>query len=73
MGLIGNQVRLYTLAPEIRSRLNTIFMSCYFIGGAVGTRLGAAAGAYAGWFGIAVFGGALALLLAIMQSIFETK
>jgi predicted MFS family arabinose efflux permease len=73
MGLVGNQVRLYTLAPEIRSRLNTIFMSCYFIGGAVGTRFGAAAGSYAGWLGIAVLGGALALLLAITQSIFETK
>ncbi len=73
MGLVGNQVRIYTLSPEMRSRLNTVFMSCYFVGGAVGTRLGAAAGTYAGWLGIAVLGAALALLVAVIQGFFEIR
>lgn len=49
--LVANQSRLYTLAAEARSRLNTVFMSGYFAGGALGSTLGAAAGSHFGWFG----------------------
>lgn len=64
-GLIGNQIRIYALAPEARSRMNTIFMSCYFVGGAVGTRLGATAGTYASWLGVAALGSSIAMIVVI--------
>ncbi|WP_036772643.1 MFS transporter [Photorhabdus australis] len=41
-GLVANQTRLYTLLPDVRSRLNTVFMTCYFAGGAIGSSLLAA-------------------------------
>ncbi|MVA73923.1 MFS transporter [Agrobacterium vitis] len=55
-GLVGNQIRALSLDPRARSRLNTVFMSIYFLGGAVGTNLGASVGAHYGWFGIAGLG-----------------
>lgn len=37
---VTNQTRIYTLVPEARNRLNTIFMSVSFIGASVGSALG---------------------------------
>jgi predicted MFS family arabinose efflux permease len=36
---ISNQVRIYSLDPQARSRLNTVYMVCYFIGGSLGSIL----------------------------------
>ena len=37
---VTNQTRIYTLIPEARNRLNTIFMSVSFIGASCGSALG---------------------------------
>lgn len=37
---VTNQTRVYTLVPEARNRLNTIFMSVSFIGASCGSALG---------------------------------
>jgi len=37
---VTNQTRIYTLVPEARNRLNTIFMSVSFVGASVGSALG---------------------------------
>ena len=37
---VTNQTRIYTLIPEARNRLNTIFMSFSFVGASVGSALG---------------------------------
>jgi predicted MFS family arabinose efflux permease len=37
---VTNQTRIYTLVPEARNRLNTIFMSVSFVGAACGSALG---------------------------------
>ncbi|MCS5811171.1 MFS transporter [Klebsiella pneumoniae] len=55
-GLVGNQLRALALSAEGRSRLNTVFMCSYFIGGAVGTRAGAEISVRYGWTGITVMG-----------------
>ena len=53
---ISNQSRIYALRPEARSRVNTIFMVCYFIGGATGSAVGVTAWHAFGWIGVCVAG-----------------
>jgi predicted MFS family arabinose efflux permease len=59
---ISNQTRIYGLAPELRNRLTSIYMFTYFLGGAAGSALGAAAWVYGGWTGVCGVGAALAAL-----------
>jgi predicted MFS family arabinose efflux permease len=49
---ISNQSRIFALLPEARSRLNTVYMTSVFIGGSVGSLVGANAWALAGWPGV---------------------
>ncbi|PST81695.1 MFS transporter [Pedobacter yulinensis] len=37
---VTNQTRIYTIAPEARNRLNTVFMSVSFVGASIGSALG---------------------------------
>jgi predicted MFS family arabinose efflux permease len=49
---VSNQARVYSLPSHAHSRLNTIYMVAYFVGGALGSVLGAAAWEAAGWAGV---------------------
>ncbi|MFC4110062.1 MFS transporter [Micromonospora zhanjiangensis] len=51
-GMVANSVRIYALRPEVRSRLTTAYMTCAYLGGGVGSWLGARAYAQAGWAGV---------------------
>lgn len=53
---VSNQSRVFALKPDARSRLNTVYMIFYFIGGAVGSAVGIAAWQTAGWFGVCAMG-----------------
>jgi len=53
---ISNQARIYTLQPEARSRINTVYMVVYFIGGAAGSALSAMAWTRYGWLGVSITG-----------------
>jgi predicted MFS family arabinose efflux permease len=59
---VSNLARVHALAPEARSRLNTVYMVAYFAGGAVGTWAGAHAWAAFGWTGVWAVGGGFVLL-----------
>ncbi len=59
-GMVANQVRNYALRPEARSRVNTAYMTCAYLGGSAGSWLGARAYGLAGWPGVC----ALVALLA---------
>jgi predicted MFS family arabinose efflux permease len=59
--LLGNQTRIYSLQPNAQSRLNTVFMTSVFLGGAFGSLCGAAATAWS-WTGVALAGAGFALL-----------
>ncbi|MGG1944106.1 MFS transporter [Trinickia sp. NRRL B-1857] len=61
---ISNQSRIYALKPEARSRVNTVFMVCYFIGGASGSAVGAYAWRAFGWTGVCAAGVLFACLAA---------
>lgn len=65
-GHVSNQTRIYGIDPAARSRLNTVYMFCYFIGGGTGSLCGALAWHHAGWWGVCGVGsGALALALVV--------
>ncbi|KMN43789.1 MFS transporter [Bacillus sp. LK2] len=47
--LVLSQRLIFSLGPEIRSRLNGLFMAIFFLGGAVGSFIGGWAYALGGW------------------------
>jgi predicted MFS family arabinose efflux permease len=51
-GMVANQVRIYGLGADVRSRLNTAYMTCAYLGGTVGSWLGARAYGRFGWVGV---------------------
>jgi len=53
---ITNQNIIFSKNPEARNRVNTIYMVGFFIGGALGTSLGAIAWEQLGWIGVSVLG-----------------
>lgn len=55
-GLVSNQSRTQALNAEKRNRINTIFMVSYFLGGSVGSILGAYSWAHYGWTGVCITG-----------------
>lgn len=68
---IANQARVSALDPMASSRLNAVFMSTMFLGGATGAGIGGACYAMWGWSGTCVFAGfsaATALLLSMRFS-----
>jgi predicted MFS family arabinose efflux permease len=61
-GHVANQTRIYALLPEARSRLNTVYMVSYFVGGALGSALGALGWNWWGWKGVCLAGVAQGLV-----------
>jgi hypothetical protein len=57
---VGNQTRIFGLGAGARSRLNTIYMTMYFAGGAMGSALAGWAWWRWGWNGVCVL--ALAMI-----------
>jgi len=53
-GHVANQSRIYSLAPEARSRINTFYMVAFFVGGALGSYFGPLGFNYGGWTGFCV-------------------
>ncbi len=56
-GLVSNQARIYTLLPETyNSRLNTVYALFYYLGGALGSTLGAYSWSLWQWSGVCSIG-----------------
>ncbi|MFJ4776072.1 MFS transporter [Streptomyces sp. NPDC088762] len=60
-GMVANQARVYALRPDARSRLNTAYMTCAYLGGTAGSWLGVRAHTAFGWAAVC---GLIALLAA---------
>ena len=60
-GHVSNQTRIYGLLPEARSRLNMVYMICYFTAGAIGSYCGSLLWHHFAWAGVCSLGGLLAL------------
>ncbi|MHB8220043.1 MAG: MFS transporter [Acidimicrobiales bacterium] len=63
---ITNQAIIYTLLPEGRSRINSAYMFCYFVGGAVGSVTAGAVLASDGWDGACLLGAGYGVLSVAM-------
>lgn len=65
---LSNQTATIQLSPNASSRMNTIYMTTYFIGGSLGTFVAGTMWSLFGWMGTVASGGCMAAL-AIMVSI----
>ncbi|MEU5645236.1 MFS transporter [Streptomyces milbemycinicus] len=66
---ILNQTRLFAVAPQDRSRLNTAFVTCNFLGGAVGSAAASALWSAGGWTAVSLTGAGLACVALLVWAI----
>jgi len=66
---ISNQTRVYSLLPEARNRLNTVFMSFSFLGTAAGSAYGLFLWKLSGWHAVAIGCAVLALLALTVYAV----
>lgn len=65
--MVANQSQIYALRPNARSRLNTIYMVIYFLGGSAGATLAPVIWSVAGWPGVVAFGLVMTLAAAAVH------
>lgn len=63
-GLVSNQTRAFAVDPKAQGRINSLYMTATFFGGAVGATVSGWLMSHLGWTGIVVFG----VLLGIAAS-----
>jgi len=68
-GIVACQTRVFSLGEQARSRLNSIFMSFYFLGGALGAHAGQASVARWGWPGLALAGAGFAAMAFLVHAL----
>jgi predicted MFS family arabinose efflux permease len=72
-GHVSNQTRIYSIDPGARSRLNMVYMFCYFVGGGLGSYAGALCWHAAGWPGVCGFGAVMLALALAVESAHERR
>lgn len=70
---ITNQNIIFSKNSEARNRVNTIYMVSFFIGGSIGTILGAIAWQYYGWTGVSVLGLIFSVAIGIVHVLYKNK
>lgn len=73
IALIAHQHVIYGLHPEYKSRLNTLFMTTMFLGGAAGSAAAAWIWHRYGWTGVSVLGGLLPLGAVAMDIVHRPR
>ena len=66
-GLVSNQTRAFAVDPKAQGRINSLYMTATFLGGAVGTMVSGWLMTRYGWSGIAAFGIALGLIASMIH------
>ncbi|MBG0854571.1 MFS transporter [Streptomyces spinoverrucosus] len=66
---ILNQTRLFAIAPGARSRLNTAFVTCNFVGGAIGSAAASALWSAGGWTAVSLTGAVLGCAALLMWAL----
>lgn len=72
-GHVSNQTRIYGIDPRARSRLNMVYMFCYFVGGGLGSWLGAQCWHAFGWVGVCGFAAGVLGLAIIVETLCGTR
>lgn len=67
---VSNQARIQALSDEERNRITSVYMVCFFLGGASGSYLGSLLYDSFGWYGFVSFGGGLLIAALIVHLIF---
>lgn len=70
---ILNQTRVFAIAPDARSRLNTAFVTSNFLGGAAGSGLATVLWSAGGWTAVSLAGVILSVLALIVWTIGRRK
>ena len=68
MTQVANQTRIFGLVPSARSRLNTIYMTMYFAGAALGSWLSALVWLHWKWTGVCLLALGFVALAAIRHA-----
>ncbi|MBZ9780700.1 MFS transporter [Pseudomonas sp. REP124] len=66
-GLVSNQTRAFAVDPKAQGRINSLYMTATFFGGAVGAAVSGWLMTRYGWSGIVVLGVALGLLALLIH------
>ena len=66
---ITNQAVIYALRPDARSRINSAYMVCYFLGGAAGSVAAGTLYAADGWSGVCLLGAGLGVATLVMSAV----
>lgn len=69
---LSNQTSVFYLCPQASNRINTIFMTTYFIGGSLGTFLAGTFWHWYGWHGV-ILTGAILTGTSLLITIFYKK
>lgn len=70
---LSNQSVIFSLEPKASNRLNTVFMTCYFIGGTLGTFLSGSAWSLMRWNGVLIAGAVLVTASLGLTLFFDRK
>ena len=70
---ISNQTRIFALSRAARSRINTVYMIVFFLGGALGSAASAAAWSRWQWNGVCAWGVAMLLLACLRHLLAKPK
>jgi predicted MFS family arabinose efflux permease len=70
---VSNQTIVFSTNPDATNRLNTVYMTSYFIGGSFGTFVGGKAWEYMGWNGVVLTGAAFVVIMLLIHLIFSRK
>lgn len=68
----ANQGIIFRLRPDAKSRINAIYMTTYFIGGACGSALGVIAWQYGGWM-MSCMAGVSLVILALCFALLDRR
>jgi predicted MFS family arabinose efflux permease len=68
---ISNQALIFSIRPEARNRLNTVYMVTYFAGGAIGTFLATQLWHRYNWYGVVAMGLACAVIALLLHLYFK--
>ena len=63
---VVSQRVIFSLAPHMRGRINAIYMTTAFVGGAVGSTIATASYHWGGWTATAICGGTLGILALLL-------